>query len=178
MKSKNDLLKIAQIGKTVGINGELKLHIKSDFPEQFKKGNTFAVSRDKTLKIERFNPKRSIVKFEGYDTIDEASSLTNKLLYTTYDDTVKNCSLKKGEFFWFDLIGANVVEDEKILGEVDSIERFEPNDFLVVKTDKKYVDMGYAKTFLIPYIKRYILDFDKDKKIVHTKDTIEILKNS
>ncbi len=178
MKSKNDLLKIAQIGKTIGVRGELKLHIKSDFPEQFKKGNIFIISKDKTLKIEKFNPKRFVVKFEGYDTIEDASSLINKFLYTTYEDTQKNCSLKKDEFFWFDLIGSKVIENDNILGIVENIERFEPNDFLIIKSDKKFIDEGYSKTFLIPYIERYVIEFDKDKKIVYTRDTFEILKNS
>ena len=178
MKSSEKLLKIAQIGKTVGVKGELKLHIKSDFPEQFKKGNTFIISKEHTVEIERFNPKRSLVKFKGYDTIEESTSLINKFLYTTYEDTEKNCNLQKDEYFWFDLIGSKVVENGKILGTVENIERYEPNDFLIVKTDEKLVKENYPKTFLIPYIERYIIKFNKEEKTVYTKDAIEILKNS
>lgn len=178
MKSSKDLIKVAQIGKGVGLKGELKLHIKSDFPMQFKKNNTFYLSKDKPLKIENFNAKRALVKFEGYDTPEEASALTNRFLYTTYEDTLKNCPLEKDEYFWFDLMGAKVTEGETLLGEVENIERFEPNDFLVVKTDDKLLLEGYPKTFLIPYIERYIVDFDKDKRVIHSKDALDILKNS
>ncbi len=178
MKSSNDFLKIAQIGKTVGIKGDLKLHIKSDFPEQFKEDCTFFISKNQTVKIERFNPKRSLIKFKGYDTIEDSSSLTNKFLYTTLDDTEKNCHLQKDEYFWFDLMGAKVEENGMILGVVENIERFEPNDFLIIKSDNSLVKDGFAKSFLIPYIERYIIDFDKENKIIHTRDTIDILKNS
>ena len=35
---------IAQVGKTHGLHGDLKLHLHTDFPEQFKAGYTFQTS--------------------------------------------------------------------------------------------------------------------------------------
>ncbi len=175
---RDKLIKIAQIGKTVGLKGELKLHIKSDFPEQFKKGGVFFISTDKSLTIENFSKKRSTVKFVGFNSKEDASSLTNRYLYTTKDDTYTNCNLKKDEYFWFDIIGAKVYEDSLLLGEVKSIERYEPNDYLFIKTSNELIEQGYPKEFLIPYIDRYILEFDKKNLIIKTKDTLDILKNS
>jgi len=66
----------------------------------------------------------------GYDNKDDALSLTNQFLFTDLKSTLKQCTLKKDEFFWFDVIGSKIIENNNILGEVISIERFEPNDYL------------------------------------------------
>ncbi len=178
MKSSGKLLKIAQIGRGVGLRGFLKLHLHSDFPEQFKKDSKFYLSSKKELIVEEYDQKRGTIKFVGFDDKESASTLTNQFLYTTHKESRENCSLKEGEFFWFDLIGALILEDGMTLGQVEDIQRFEPDDFLLVKTDKRFVDMSLPKQFLIPYIERFVLKFDKENKMVHTKDALELLKSS
>mgnify|MGYP000951624045 CR=1 FL=1 len=42
----SDIVKVATIGRCVGLKGYLKLHNKSDFPEQFKKGATFFICNE------------------------------------------------------------------------------------------------------------------------------------
>jgi len=39
MSKKESPIEVAQVGRLVGLRGELKLHIHSDFPEQFCTGN-------------------------------------------------------------------------------------------------------------------------------------------
>ncbi len=77
-----DKLFIAQIGKSHGLKGDLKLHLHTDFPEQFKVGYSFDSSIGR-LEISRVNLKRGTVAFKGYDRdIDEAKPLTNVKLYS------------------------------------------------------------------------------------------------
>lgn len=178
MKSSDELLKIAQIGKSVGLRGFLKLHLHTDFPEQFKKNSLFYLSNKEELVIEEYNRQRGIVKFAGFNDKESASALTNQFLYTTFKQSQENCSLSEGEFFWFDLMDALVLENETLLGKVTDIQRFDPNDFLIVQTDQKLLDMSLPKQFLIPYIERFIIKFDKENKTVYTKDALELLKNS
>jgi len=178
LKSENRLLKIAQIGKAVGLQGFLKLHLHTDFPEQFKKNRVFYLKDKKELIIENYNKQRGIVKFVGYNDKESASILINQFLYTTFEDSQKNCSLDKEEYFWFDLMDATVLDSDLVVGKVVDIQRFDPNDFLVVQTDTNLQDKSLSKQFLIPYIDRYIVRFDKAEKKVYTKDTIELLKNS
>lgn len=175
---RSDLIKVAQIGKTVGLRGDLKLHLHTDFPEQFKKDKVFFKNDFSNLIIENYNPQRGIVKFVGFNTKEYASILTNQFLYTTFEDSQKNCILEDDEYFWFDMMNAKVFENDMCLGEVTDIQRFDPDDFLVVKTDTNLQDASLPKQFLIPYIDRYIVDFDKDSKTLHTKDTLDILKSS
>ena len=42
---------VAKLGKTVGLQGHLRLFIDSDFPEQFKKGAIFTTNRNLILKV-------------------------------------------------------------------------------------------------------------------------------
>ncbi len=178
MKREKNLIEVAVIGRSVGLRGEQKLHLLTDFPEQFKKGAVFVTKDGEELTIERFNPSRSLVKFTSCKNVDDTKKYINKKLYATLEDTRKNCDLKEGEFFWFDIIGSKVKENDKVLGVVKDIERISSNDYLIVKTDDSLVGNGLPKIFYIPYIDQYIDRFDEKEKIVYTKNAYSILENS
>ena len=179
MNNQSSLIEVAQIGRLVGLKGELKLHLQCDFPEQFKKGKTFTTQKGETLEVFSYNPSRELISFVGYQDREVAAKLVNTLLFTTQEHSIQECALKEGEFFWFDLIDARVIdEDGTLLGIVDEIERIAVNDYLVIKTDEALVKKGLAKTFYMPYIDRYIITFDKVKKEVLSKDGLGILENS
>jgi len=168
---------IAQIGRTVGLWGDLKFHLHTDFPDQFQKGATFQSDRGE-LTISDVDMKRGIVRFVGYEGIDAAKKLTNTKLYATSEQTKANCALKEGEHFWFDVIGCVVKENDEILGKVVDIQRMSETDYLAIDTDTTLLDAGMPKQFLLPYIERYIIKTDIDKKIVYTHDAKEILEAS
>ena len=178
MKS-DELIDIAVIGKCVGLKGELKLHLKTDFPEQFKKNSTFYIDKDQKLKIEYFNENRSLVKFIDYNSREDSTKLINKVLKTTIKESKKNCHLKEGEFFWFDLIGVTIMEENIKLGVVKELERIADINYLIVLTDKKLLDgKKLPKQFYIPYIDRYIEKFDIDEKMIYVKDAYDLLEAS
>jgi 16S rRNA processing protein RimM len=179
MNNPSSLIEVAQIGRLVGLKGELKLHLQCDFPEQFKKGKTFTTQKGETLEVFSYNPSRELISFVGYQGRDVAAKLVNTFLFTTHENSIQECALQEGEFFWFDLIEASVIDDDgTVLGTVDEIERIAATDYLVIKTDEILVKKGLAKTFYLPYIERYIITFDKAKKEVLSKDGLGILENS
>jgi 16S rRNA processing protein RimM len=180
MKSdEQKFIEVAVVGKCIGLKGELKLHLKSDFPQQFKEGALFYINDRDFLKIEYYNPKRDIVKFVGFDDRNSSVKLVNKKLYSTVEMSRKNCSLADGEYFWFDVIGSEVLEDDKLLGEVIQIDRIAQIDYLVVKSEHDLVaDLNLAKKFYIPYIDRYIKKFDLEAKKIFTKDAFLLLESS
>ena len=179
MNNQSSLIEVAQIGRLVGLKGELKLHLQCDFPEQFKKGKTFTTQKGEILEVFSFNPSRELISFVGYQSREAAAKLVNTFLFTTEENSITECALKEGEFFWFDLIDARVIdEDSTLLGVVDEIERIAATDYLVVKTDEALVQKGLAKMFYLPYIERYIIAFDKTQKEVLSKDALGILENS
>lgn len=169
---------VAKLGKAVGLKGHMKLFIESDFPEQFHKGATFTTNKKETLVVQDFNPTRGIVKFESIDDMDSAKKLTNSQLFTTYEATKENCQLEENQYFWFDIIGCKIEEENSILGEIIEIHRYPVDDYFEIKTDKTLVEKGLPKTFLVPYIDEYVLEVNIDKKVVTTQGTFDILENS
>lgn len=175
MSSDNSL--IAQIGRTIGLWGDLKFNLHTDFPEQFKVGNTYKSDRG-DLTIADINLVRGIIRFVGYESIDSAKKLTNTKIFANIEQTKENCDLHEGQYFWFDVIGCAVKQGDEVLGLVEDIQRMTDTDYLSVKTDDSLVEEGLPKNFLLPYIDRYVLNVDIEEKIVYTKDAKDILEAS
>jgi len=177
-KQSSKLLHIATIGKTVGLQGDMKLHINSDFPEQFAKGASFFINDKESVTLSDVNHERGLIKLAGYSTPESAKKFTNKKLYTTLERTRKECHLEDGEFFWFDIEGCTLVEDGKVLGVVEDIDRLAITNYLSIKTDEALVKEGFAKSFLIPYQKPFILKTDIGEKIITASGAMDILEAS
>lgn len=175
---KEPRLHIATIGKTVGIKGDMKFHIHCDFPEQFQKNSTFLTNKNNTITLDDVNHERGLVKIAGINTIEDAKKFTNVKLYTTREETRKNCHLKEGEFFWFDIEDCEVYEDGKFLGIVNEVERITISNYLNIKTNDELVKEGFAKSFLIPFHKPFILNTDIEKKIIIVDGAMDILEAS
>ncbi|MEA1953535.1 MAG: ribosome maturation factor RimM [Campylobacterota bacterium] len=174
--TKDDAL-IAQIGRTIGLWGDLKFHLYTDFPEQFKIGNTYKSNRG-NLTIADVNFTRGIIRFTGYESIDSAKKLTNTKLFADEKETKQNCDLKEGEHFWFDIIGCKVKQNDELMGQIADIQRMGDTDYLLIQTDEVLVKAGFSKTFLIPYIDRYVLKADLVEKVVYMQDAKDILEAS
>jgi len=173
----NDVSLIAQIGRTIGLWGDLKFHLHTDFPEQFKIGSTYKSSRG-NLTIADINFTRGTVKFIGYESIDSAKKLTNVKIFADERQTRETCKLNEGEYFWFDIIGCTLKQDNEILGKVTDIQRMVDTDYLHIKTDDLLIKEEFPKSFLLPYIERYIVTVDIEEKIIYTKDAKDILEAS
>jgi 16S rRNA processing protein RimM len=173
-----NLLHVATLGKTVGLKGDMKLHIKSDFPEQFFAGAKF-LSKDSTpIILSDVNHARGLVKIEGVNTPEDTKRYINQKLFTTYEATRENIKLEEGEFFWFDIMGCDVVEKQQRLGVVKEIERIGVINYLSVITDDKLVAQGESKSFLIPYHEPFLVETDIDKKIIKVSGCLDILQAS
>ncbi len=168
---------VAKVGKSVGLAGENRLILDTDFPEQFHKGATFESKRG-PLVVDSYNENRGLIKFEGVNSREDAKKMTNLELYTTKDATKEEIALKEGEFFWFDIIGCSVYEDETLLGVVTSVERLEPTDYLMIKTADALLGEKKAKSFLIPYIDHFIIQTDIGTKRIDVQGGLDILEAS
>ncbi len=172
-------VEIATIGKVVGLGGELKLHLQTDFTEQFVSGAKFRLKNGNLLEIEHYNPKRNLVKFTRYNVREDAAVLTNQKLYLTQEESRKNCTLEENQHFWFDLIGAEVIDEGKVLGVIKEIERITTMDYLKISTHKRLISQKLPKEFYIPYIMDvYIERFDIEAKKLYTKDAFALLEAS
>ena len=174
----SNIVEVATIGRCVGLKGYLKLHNKSDFPEQFKKGATFFDKNNDQLVIKDYNRQKELVLFENFDDLDLAKTLVNRTIYTTKELTRKKCKLKKDEFFQFDIIGLKVIESGEILGIVEDIQDNFANSLLYIKTDEKLIMSGNPKNFYIPYLEHFIISVNLDNEEILVKGARDILENS
>ena len=177
-KQTNPQLHIATIGKTVGIKGDMKLHIKSDFPEQFCAGKTFSIGKAGSITLTEVNLDRLLVKINGLNNSEDCKKFVNAKLFTTYEETRKSCHLEKGEYFFFDLEDCAVFEDGKKLGVVKEMERIAITNYLSILTDESLVANGLAKSFLVPFIEPFKKDVDIEKKVITLSGALDILEAS
>lgn len=171
-----DLLEVAIIGKSVSYKGECKLHITSDFPNQFKKNASFMDENNNTYIIEYFHKNRSLVKFENINSDEEIKKLANLKLYVSKEDTVKNCHLNKDEFFYFDIMDCEIIENDEVLGTVTDISEISTINYFQIQTSKELLHI--AKMFMLPYDDKYIVEMDVGNKKIYVKDGKMILENS
>jgi len=176
--NKNNLLHIATIGKTVGIKGDLKFHIKCDFPEQFIKGATFLINNKESIILSEVDLDRGLVRINNIANPEDVKKFTNAKLFTTYEETRKKCHLNEGEYFWFDLQGCEVYEDGICLGVVKEIERLNITNYLSIITDESLVANGLPKSFLVPFIEPFKADVDINNKRIALSGAMDILEAS
>lgn len=178
MSKKIPQLEVAQVGRLVGLGGELKLHIHSDFPEQFYAGKRFVTQKNITLTISAYNEKRGLVLFCGYESRESAACLVNSYLLTTLEETLEECILEDNELFWFDIVACDVKDNDTLLGKVSELQRIGATDYMVIKTDQELVKKELPKKLFIPYIDRYVISACKNEKVIYVKDGLELLESS
>ncbi len=173
-----DLLHVATLGRVVGLKGDIKLNLHTDFPEQFIKGSTFQKEDGSWITLQSYNPDRELARIVGFESPEAVKVLTNAKLFTTHEATRERCKLGKDEFFWFDLPGLNVFEGEVLLGSVQEVERIGAQDYLAIKTENSLVEKGAAESFLIPYIDHFVMKVDLEMKKVIVNGGVDLLEAS
>lgn len=154
------LLQVGVISSTHGVRGEVKVFPTTDDPQRFKSLKNVILDTGKEqipLEIQgvKFFKQFVILKFKGYDSINEIEKFVKKNLYVTRENAVK---LKKDEYFIADLIGMTVKEEDgAILGTVSDVLQTGANDVYVVAL----ADGGEV---LLPAIKDCILSVDMEKR--------------
>lgn len=158
------LVLVAKLGRTVGVQGFVRLHNLSDFPEQFECGASFFDKNSRVLKIKARNAQS--VLFEGFESLESAKTLVNLELFQSVEKSRASCKLNEGEFFYFDIIGLKVFENGLLLGIVKDILPA-GNDLLLIKSDESLVKKGFASEFYLPYVDFYVKSVElgaKDSK--------------
>lgn len=161
-------LQVGVITSTHGLKGEVKVFPTTDDAGRFKKLKEVLLDTGKGLKpMEivqvKFFKNMVILKFKGYDTINDIEVYKGKDLLVTREHAVK---LGPDENFIVDLIGLAVETDEgEALGTLTDVIQTGANDVYEVT-------MKNGKQVLLPAIKQCILkvDLDEGKVLVHMMD--------
>lgn len=151
-----DMFRVGVISSTHGVRGEVKVFPTTDDPQRFRrlKEVTLDTGRERlSLKIQnvKFFKNMVILKFEGYDNINDIERYRGKELWIRRDQAV---DLKKDEYFIADLVGMTVTEEDgRVLGTLTDVIQTGANDVYVVK-------MENGKEILLPAIRQCILHVD------------------
>lgn len=157
-------LQVGVITQTHGIKGEVKVFPTTDDATRFKKLKEVIMDTDRErlhMEIEgvKFFKQYVIVKFKGYDSINDVARYKNAKLYVTRDKAVH---LKKDEYFVADLIGMQVVTEEgETFGTLKDVMATGANDVYVVKRDD-----GNEAEVLLPAIRECIKKIDMETGVI------------
>ncbi|MGN0278509.1 MAG: ribosome maturation factor RimM [Lachnospiraceae bacterium] len=152
-------LQVGVITQTHGIRGEVKVFPTTDDVNRFKKLKEVILDTGKErlmMEIEsvKFFKQYVILKFRGYDSINDIEKYKRAKLLVTRDKAVK---LKKDEYFIADLIGLKVVtEDGESFGTLKDVLATGANDVYVVERPD-------ASEVLLPAIRECILNVDMEQ---------------
>ena len=158
----SDELQVGVITQTHGIRGEVKVYPTTDDAARFRKLKEVILDTGRerlTLKIEnvKFFKQFVILKFQGYDSINDMEKYKRASLLVPRDQAVK---LEKDEYFVADMIGITVVTDEgENFGVLKDVLATGANDVYVVSR-------ADGTEVLLPAIKECILAVDMEKRVI------------
>lgn len=149
---------VGKIVNTQGLQGEMRVLSVTDFAEErFKKGNKLALFDKKdqfVMDVEIASHRKvknfDIIKFKGMYHINDIEKFRDFTLKVREEDLT---DLEDGEFYYHEIIGLEVYENDVLLGTIKEILQPGANDVWVVKRKGK-------RDLLLPYIPPVVLGID------------------
>ena len=149
---------VGKIVNTQGLQGEMRVLSVTDFAEErFQKGNTLALFDTKdtfVMDVEIASHRKvknfDIIKFKGMYHINAIEKFRDFSLKVAEEDL---SDLEEGEFYYHEIIGLEVYENDVLLGTIKEILQPGANDVWVVKRKGK-------RDLLLPYIPPVVLNID------------------
>ncbi|WP_149555458.1 ribosome maturation factor RimM [Streptococcus cristatus] len=149
---------VGKIVNTQGLQGEMRVLSVTDFAEErFKKGNKLALFDKKdqfVMDVEIASHRKAknfdIIKFKGMYHINDIEKFRDFSLKVAEENLT---DLEDGEFYYHEIIGLEVYENDVLLGTIKEILQPGANDVWVVKRKGK-------RDLLLPYIPPVVLGID------------------
>jgi 16S rRNA processing protein RimM len=156
-----NLVVIGRFGRPHGIKGFVVIHSFTEPRENILEYSNWQVLLNKKWQPVKpiafeVHSKAIIAKIDGFAQRELASQLTHAEI--AVDDT-QLAKLNPGEYYWHELIGMNVVnQDGTVFGKVAELIATGANDVLVVKGEKRH---------LIPYLPgQFIKEIDTQRQTI------------
>ncbi len=149
---------VGKLVNTQGLQGEMRVLSVTDFAEErFKKGNILALFDKKdqfVMDVEIASHRKvknfDIIKFKGMYHINDIEKFRDFTLKVREEDLT---DLEDGEFYYHEIIGLEVYENDVLIGRIKEILQPGANDVWVVKRKGK-------RDLLLPYIPPVVLGID------------------
>ena len=159
---------VGKILSTQGINGWVTIQSFTSNPKDIFTYDLKVLVEDiyQDIKVMEYNfmPKKTTMKIEGLNSIEQANKYLKKYIYISKTDLP---IINDDEYYWHQLIGLNVVNEEDIiLGVVDSLFTSGDNDVLVVKKDNS------SQEVFIPFLKKHLVKIASDTIFVRWRNEL------
>lgn len=169
IKERNDddnaFINIGLISKPHGVRGEVKILPLTDNPERYNLlKKVFICGKEIGIDSVKYSGKYVILKFTGYENIDDVKKIINNYVcISRRDAVVKN----EGEFFYFELEGLKVqTETGEIIGVIEEILDMPANKVFSVKNAK-------GREILLPFVNSVVKKIDVENGFIE----IELMKD-
>jgi 16S rRNA processing protein RimM len=163
MVDSSDLIVVAHIVKTRGLRGEVVADLLTDFPDRFENLKSLigisGSDERRSLQIEEqwFHGNRLVLKFAGFNSIDEAKELVGYDLAVPETDRVE---LPADTFYEWELTGSLVETiDGRAIGKVSGVMHTGGVEMLRVVDET-------GRDRLIPMASDIVVEIDKEKKLI------------
>ena len=149
---KQQYLEAGKITNTHGVRGEVRITPWADSAAFLRGFRTFYIDGQPVRVLRsRVHKNQLIAQLEGYDDVNAAMTLKNKVIHIDRADA----KLPEGRYFLKDLLGMRVVSDAgETLGELA--------DVLDLPQGSVYVVRG-AREILIPDVPEFLLNIDAER---------------
>ena len=164
MKSaKDELIELGYIAGFYGLKGWLKIYSFSNPRKNILAYDNWILQSEnyiKQVKIKKGKEhgKGIIVSIVGYEDRNAVEELLKAKIFIK---TSQLPALQENEFYWKDLIGFNVINQQnQTLGNVHGVIDNKVHDIMEIKNKEQ-------KSFLIPWVKQhFIINVDKKEKTI------------
>ncbi|MBC6401040.1 MAG: 16S rRNA processing protein RimM [Ekhidna sp.] len=133
--------RLGKVIKTHGLKGEVSILLEVDYPDEYQ--NLESVFLQQNGKLVPFfiesiqtNSNKAITKFEEVDSVEAAAGLVKSEIYLPISLLPK---LPEGKYYFHDLGGCEVFENNRKIGSVKEVIGLNGNEFLNVDHDGKEV---------------------------------------
>jgi len=151
----NRFILIGKVVRAQGIKGKLKVRPLAD-PDIFITAKGVYLGRDEghpayyKVTASQYHNGSILLGLDGVETMSGAEELVGSNVFA---ETKALEDLPDGEYYWFQIIGIDVVtEDGRLLGKVKEILPTGSNDVYIVRDE--------SKEYLIPAIEEVVKDID------------------
>lgn len=161
MNKVSDWIVIGRFGRPHGLKGFVTVHSFTEPRDnilRYTDWHAYINKQWQALKLLRveMNEKSILAQLEGYNEREQAATLSNIEIAVSREQLPP---LKEGEYYWHDLVGMQVVNQQGILlGTIKEIMPTGSNDVLVVEGDKRH---------LIPYLPgQFVFDINPSQRVI------------
>ncbi len=152
------LVRIGKIVNTQGLKGDMRIYPSTDYRERFEELEYLYLEgkgKEKFIITKvRYKKNLVIIKFEGFDHINDVEKLKNLEVYT---EKLEQEQLEEDRFYVEDLIGIKIYDEKKgYIGVLKDIIQNPAHDIYLVKLES-------GKEVMIPCVSEFIKETDTKK---------------